>query len=295
MEYPDPFPPEGRAPGFAQALADRVWTLSEHGPVKLAAGALGLAAAVALLLFVGQRYSDRERRLAEARDHTQPAPGVALTLVDGPGKLEVMTDGTIPSLSSLPPSEREQVERALRYQELPPPAHLSEVLEGRSGAETPVWEYGLLAPVATATPTDRPEFRWQPLPLAARYQVRVYDRENQEMFASPSVEGTVWRAPQPLPREQVYRWTITAQTPMGHVTLPRPPAPEARFYVLDIAGSRAIEQRAAVHRGRRLALGVLFGVYGMRDEAEAELQELLTRNPASGEVKRLLESVRGWR
>jgi hypothetical protein len=64
---------------------------------------------------------------------------------------------------------------------------------------------------------------------------------------------------------------------------------------LDAAGSRTIEQRAAVYRGRHLVLGVLYGAYGMRDEAEAELQELLTRNPASGEVKRLLESVRGWR
>jgi lipopolysaccharide biosynthesis regulator YciM len=73
---------------------------------------------------------------------------------------------------------------------------------------------------------------------------------------------------------------------------PRPPAPQAKFHVLDAAMANELAQARRVYARWRLVLGLLYARAGLLDEAEREFRALREANPNSELAHRLLKQVR---
>lgn len=136
----------------------------------------------------------------------------------------------------------------------------SGVLLGDAGARS----FNLLHPVATLVPDDRPVFRWEPLAGATAYRVEVFDPEFTPV-ASGDVVSPEWTPTQALPRDVILRWRIVAHTPEGDVAAPVPPAPEARFRILNEAAANRWAALRDDYSGRRLAIEA--ANLGLRQEA----------------------------
>lgn len=128
-----------------------------------------------------------------------------------------------------------------------------------------------LAPLGAIIINDRPAFTWNAIPNA-RYRVEVFDPSFRSVASSGVLEDTRWTPSAPLPRGGTYLWQVTALTPSGSVTAPRPPSPEARFVVLDGAHAAALERLARSEARPSLALGVAYAEAGVLDAAARELR-----------------------
>ena len=81
----------------------------------------------------------------------------------------------------------------------------------------------LRSPSRTNTATLRPEFRWEPVDQAQKYEVRVLDREERILWRA-EVTGTAAAYPAdatPLQWGQRYRWRVTARDEYERSTKPR--------------------------------------------------------------------------
>jgi hypothetical protein len=76
------------------------------------------------------------------------------------------------------------------------------------------------------------------------------------------------------------------------VIVPEPPAPEAKFKVLEQAKAAELERARRQFAGSRLTLGLLYAQAGLLDEAEQELQALVNANRDSSAALKLLRSVK---
>ena len=123
----------------------------------------------------------------------------------------------------------------------------------------------------------------------------MYDSRLDKVAESPTLTTTEWRPALPLPRGVAYSWQVTASGDGYERTAPAPPAPEARFKVLER------EQVAALARARRrvprshLLLGMQCAAAGLLDDAERELSALVSVDPDSRLARELLESLRSAR
>lgn len=124
--------------------------------------------------------------------------------------------------------------------------------------------FGVLQPVATLVPDDRPAFRWEPIPGATVYRVEVFDPEFAPVASGDTLDAE-WTPPQALPRDMILRWRVVARTPEGDVAAPVPPAPEARFRILNAAAANRWAALRDRHSGRRLAVEA--ANLGLRQEA----------------------------
>lgn len=104
------------------------------------------------------------------------------------------------------------------------------VLRGNRQPSTVNLEPAPLTPLGAVVTSDRPTFTWSAVP-GARYRVEVFDTSFRPVAASDIVTVPQWTPPRPLPRGATYVWQVTAITPAGSITAPRPPAPEARFMI----------------------------------------------------------------
>lgn len=139
----------------------------------------------------------------------------------------------------------------------------------------------VISPVAETVAADRPVFRWTPVKGVTGYRVEVYDASFNEVASSGVVSGTEWRPERPLPRGAAYSWIVAA----GDLRFPQPPAPEARFEVLDAAAAAEVE--SARSSGSRLLLSVVAAHHGLWDEARAAIAELAAQNPTNDAIARL--------
>jgi hypothetical protein len=140
-----------------------------------------------------------------------------------------------------------------------------------------------LGPVASVVESDRPQFRWQELPGAASYKLEVYDADFHLVARSPELTAATWIIDRPLERGKLYQWQVTATRGAETITVPSPPAPDAKFRVLDSAAEQRIAQARADGRNGHLLAAVLLAEQGMKAEAAGELDQL----PA--EVRKLPE------
>jgi hypothetical protein len=176
--------------------------------------------------------------------------------------------------ASLPKPEREILERALASGRL----ERAPILDGLIGKEGTLLgdaakqpRLDLLNPVGTAILADEPILRWTPLDGALSYTVSVFDERFQKVQESPAVQTTEWKTP-PLPRGKVLNWQVTARTRTGTVRAPMPPAPEAKFRILDPEVGQRIEAIRRDHPGNPLLMVTLFAHEGLLDDAQAMLQ-----------------------
>ena len=205
------------------------------------------------------------------------------TIREGNRVVTIGEDGTVAGLDGLPQPYRTMLEQALVAKQIPLPDWMSELDQERGrllGAPGAPEAIRLLSPVGTAVEEPQPVFRWTTIP-GAEYQVSVYDSAYNPVGVSNWSSGGEWRFAHPLEQGARYSWQIHMRRDGKEITIPEPPAPEARFRVLE-ENARAEVARA---RGRwsdsHLIIGVVYASAGLLDEAEQELRLVSRQNPDS--------------
>jgi hypothetical protein len=251
--------------------------------------AAAAVAAVALWLRAPGPEPAAERAVAS------PTPAPLAVLRDGELRVALAADGGVSGLPALDPAQRDAVAAALRG-ELPRPGGLDALRDGRRalmGAAQPD-AFAPQAPVGTRV-TDRPVFRWTAHPDARAYEVTVFDGDFTRAAASGPLTGTEWRPAHPLAEGGVFLWQVAALTSGGRITVPAPPAPEARFEVAAPAVRARIEARRAPAPASHLLAALAFAEAGLLDDALREVEALAAANPGSPEVARLREGLAALR
>jgi hypothetical protein len=196
-------------------------------------------------------------------------------------------------LEALPGEQQQRVRAALEAGVAQPPKYMadlgggSDVLMGEPSGES----FRLIEPLGTVTVSDRPTLRWEPLPGAEAYTVSLSDEVLRPVAESPSVSQTAWTPAQPLPRGRVYVWQVTAHRAERSVTAPAPPAPMARFRVLDEETARILDRLARERPNSHLLLGILYAQAGVRAEAENHLKKVRETDRYFETAKRTLERL----
>jgi hypothetical protein len=70
----------------------------------------------------------------------------------------------------------------------------------------------------------------------------------------------------------VYLWQVSATKNGQQVVAPAPPAPEAKFELLDLSQANELEQLKREQPNAHLALGRAYASRGVLDEAEREFR-----------------------
>jgi anti-sigma factor RsiW len=226
-------------------------------------------------------------------------------LHDGREQVRLNEDGSLCGLAALSPSLREQVRTALIARSIQA-AHLGPPSISTGRAAPAASSFTLLAPIGTTVRSGRPRFRWQPLSGATGYTVHVVeDAIHREAAVSepipaksdhPEVEWTLPEETPPLQPGRLYRWYVVAVLPDGSErNSPDALEPKALFRVLDTEEAEELERAEAAASGSPLALGILYGQSGLRDEAAGELRKVVAANPDSDLAQDLLRSLRSER
>jgi anti-sigma factor RsiW len=225
---------------------------------------------------------------------SEPAAVVA-QLNDGAGVVSVDQDGKLSGADNLPELYQEIVKRALTSQRIERSSQLQGLTRPPSalmGGNDQAREFSVLEPAGIVLMSDRPTFRWSRFEGASDYVVEVYDEQFKLVLSSPSVTTLSWTAAQPLTRGRVYSWQVKAVKDGQETTVPRPPAPQAKFRVLDQGRMNEIALVKRAYGSSHLTLGMVYAQAGLLREAEHEFRELQKANPQSEIVKKLLRELR---
>lgn len=275
----------------------------------------GAALAVLLLGFMGwmiwrtPRGEKQEVVVAEPTPSLQPAPSVAPSLQpepvlvvaelnDGAGVLMLDREGKLSGADSLPPQYQSLVKKALsgqRIERSPQLQGLTRPPSSLMGGNDNAREFSVLEPAGNVLLTDRPAFRWSKLDGATSYVVEVYDDQFKLVASSPQLTALSWTTTQPLPRGRVYAWQVKATKDGVETTSPRPPAPQAKFRVLDQAKANELSRAKRAHGSSHLTLGLLYAEAGLLREAEQEFRLLRRANPNSDVARSLLRQIQSQR
>jgi predicted anti-sigma-YlaC factor YlaD len=217
---------------------------------------------------------------------------VIARLNDGGGQVTLDREGKLFGADHLPPAYRRMIERALTDQEIersPLLAGLTQpgsMSRGDGGARRGA--FSVIEPVGVVTFSDHPTFHWSRLDGATGYVVEVYDERFDPAATSPQVIDTSWTPPQSLKRGGIYYWQVKAVKDGREFKSPRPPAPQAKFRILDEARANELAKARRAYASSRLTLGLLYAKAGLLNEAELEFHALLKANPDSALARRLL-------
>jgi len=291
--------------------ADRAALAEErsHLPVGAAPGTMRgpwvrAAAAVIAAVGLGGWWAMRD---AAPVDSAIPSPAIAtptasllegaprLSLLDRGRTVRVQRDGRLTGVPAAADADVAIVVETVVSGRLPSPGTLGE-LAGRPDplmGRAPGSASQPLSPAGVVVESDRPEFSWPATAGARAYVVAVLDDALRIVVESPRLSTRVWTPAAPLGRGVTYQWQVTADTPAGPVVAPAPPAPVARFRVLD-AGLAASLQTAR-RADSRLVLGILLARAGLLEDAQRELSALAEENPESAIVASLVAQARGAR
>ena len=224
----------------------------------------------------------------------EPVPIVA-QLNDGAGVVSVDQAGKLSGADNLPEVYQEIVKRALTSQRIERSSQLQGLTRPPSalmGGKDQTQEFSVLDPAGIVLMSDRPAFRWSRFEGASDYLVEVYDEQFKLVMSSPPVTTLSWTAAQPLPRGRVYSWQVKAVKDGQETTVPRPPAPQAKFRVLDEGRMNEIALVKRAYGSSHLTLGMVYAQAGLLREAEHEFRLLQKANPQSEIVRKLLRQLR---
>jgi hypothetical protein len=197
-------------------------------------------------------------------------------------------------VGALGPEDRARVREAVQAARLSLPSTLSE-LNGRASTlmgppDAP--EFHLVAPLGTVVLDTQPMLRWTPIPGATTYIVTLQDQATGHTISSSPLARNEWVPDHPLTRGATYAWQVAGSVSgSAEVVAPRPPAPPARFRVLDSPAANQFQTLPASH----LVRGVLYANAGLIADAERELAALSAQNPNSEVADTLLKQIRGFR
>ncbi len=264
--------------------------------------AAALAAAQARAEQLRQQLSGREKeyraRLAREEQLRKAAErrseGEVLALESGGERILVDRDGKGYRVTETQPLPQMAV-NALRDQEVEAllPEGFLQTAPIPRGGEKP---FALLSPVATLVRDRRPVFRWDPLAGATHSAVVLIDETDGTQVESGKVTASSWTPPEPLEPGHRYQWVVRAFRGDDQLGVaPQPPAPVARFQVMDGPQVAALESELRSQGDSPLLRGLVLARAGVLLEAEAELEKLVAANPRSPVARNLLESVRAKR
>lgn len=186
-------------------------------------------------------------------------------------------------------SERVAASKSLRFPSiLASLAGTTGVLRGVDDEQT---DLALIYPLGEVARSERPTFRWKSSEGVTNYKVAVFDDKLNEIAVSPPLTTTVWTPPERLERGKIYLWQITAERDGESIIVPAPPAPEARFKVLDRSTSDKLERLRTTNRDDHLLLGTLYAEAGLLEDAESEFALLRRAAPRSELARKLAQSV----
>jgi hypothetical protein len=200
----------------------------------------------------------------------QPVPVVA-QLNDGAGVVSLDREGKLSGAENLPPSYQELVKRALTSQRIERSSQLQGLTRPSSalmGGNEQGREFSVIEPAGVVIMTDRPAFRWSKFEGASEYAVEIYDEQFKLVSTSPQVTTASWTATQALPRGRVYSWQVKASKDGQETTVPRPPAPQAKFRVMDQAKVNELVKAKRDFGSSHLTLALLYAEAGLMREAE---------------------------
>jgi len=260
---------------------------------------LALAASVAIIAAAAvgaSRWWRGRDTTAPTATVSTPAPAVAATatLVDGSRRIDIMADGRTRGLESLAAEDRDVVERTLqagRAPVAPLVARLRVDAGPLMGGPAAGAAFAAVAPAGLVVERDRPVFRWTAARGAREYRVTVLDARQRIAAESGPLQALEWTPPASLARGAEYSWQVSAAADGGRVVAPSPPAPEARFAVLDRETADAIAQARRRYAGSHLVIGILASQAGLVDEAEREFAALAAQNPDSPIAASLLQQA----
>jgi hypothetical protein len=219
-------------------------------------------------------------------------------LNDGAGQLSLDQEGKLSGADDLPPAYQRLLKEVLTTRRI----ERSSELKGLSRPPSSLMstdkqesEFSVIEPVGRVLLSDHPTFRWSPMEGATGYVVEVYDSKFNLVVASPKLTNPSWAAAQALARGQVYSWQVKAIKDGQEFTSPRPPAPQARFRILDRAKASDLEKARRAYPSSHLTLGLLYAEAGLLKEAEQELRALQKANPDSEIARNLLSQVQALR
>ena len=302
-------PSTGRIISFWRAAAFRI-------PIQLAAAAsivllCGLIATLLLrkdsttLTQVSELQQPNETPQPQAPPvETQKIPEanassqVVYEIQDGAGRVTLDKEGKLTGLESFPLSYRKAVEAGLTNTRVERPAALQGLvgrtgsLMGSRGEDT---TFSLVGPIGTVVKSDKPRFRWNALSGATSYVITVYDPNFNKVTASEQQPGTEWTPSQPLERGGLYSWQVTTIRAGKEIMSPTPPAPDAKFKVLETSTLKELERAKRTYARSHLVLGILYERAGLIDDAEREFKSLYRANPKSQIVRKLLRDVQSLR
>ena len=224
----------------------------------------------------------------------QPAPAVVAQLNDGGSVLSLDQEGKLSGGDNLPAAYQDRVKKVLASQKLERSSQLQGLTRPSStlmGADNKPREFAVVEPVGNVVLSNQPVFRWSALEGATGYLVEVYDDQFKLVASSPELTNRSWTVSQSLARGKVYSWQVKAIKDGQEVTSPRPPAPQAKFRVLDQAKANEIAKAKRAYASSHLTLGLLYADAGMLKEAEQEFRLLRRANPNSEIARNLLRQI----
>jgi hypothetical protein len=225
----------------------------------------------------------------------QPEPAaVVAQLKDGERVLTLDKEGKLSGADDLPVAYQNLMKKALTTQRI----ERSSQLDGLSRSPSSLMssdkesrEFAVNEPVGNVVMTSKPTFRWSPMKGATSYVVEVYDSQFKLLARSEPVTGNSWQMVTSLSRGSVYSWQVKAINDGQETISPRPPAPQAKFRVLDQVKSNELMVAKRAYANSHLALGLLYAQAGLLKESEQELRLLLKENPNSELARKLLNQV----
>ena len=243
------------------------------------------------------------RRVRERPYYRAAAAAIVLAFIVAFAVGRRFANPSVAGLDTLPDDARARVEAVLEAGVAEPPdslrelASTPEVLMGPMGPMGTMGTTGdppfrLVVPLGTVTVSDRPEFRWEPLSGAEGYEIAVLDAERASIVSQENVAGTSWTPPAPLGRDRTYIWQVSARRSGEKVIVPVPPAPLARFRVMDARAAVTIEDLSRTQPDAHLLLGILCALSGARSEAESHLLRVAPGDPHFETAGRTLERLR---
>jgi hypothetical protein len=224
---------------------------------------------------------------------------VIAQLNDGAGKVVLYGNGKLSGVDYLPPGYQQMIKNALSSRRLEKPPLMAGLVRPDSlymrARDNQGVRFSVINPVGIVTLSDRPTFRWSPVEGAAGYFVEVYDDKLRQIITSPQLTDTSWTSPQSLKRGGIYSWQVTAIKGGEEFSSPRPPAPQAKFRILDETLANELVQARRGYASSHLTLALLYTKAGLLDEAEQEFRALQKANPKSVISLRLLTNIRAMR
>ena len=227
----------------------------------------------------------------------QPEPASVVAQVNDGGRvLTLDQEGKVSGGDDLPAAYRNLVAKALSTQRI----ERSSQLQGLSRPPSSLMssdnqknEFSVLEPAGNVLLTDKPTFRWSTLEGATGYVVEVYDAQFKLVASSPQLTNPSWTTT--LSRGNIYSWQVKAIKDGQQITSPRPPAPQAKFRVLDQGKANELARAKRAYGSSHLTLGLLYAEAGLLKEAEQELRLFQRSNPNSDLARKLLRQVQALR